>query len=163
MNNFFHINFKFKSKHVILKSFFDKWQDGEDRTNGATIITDHGRCLSLLDLVTETSLRKKEIDFTIIYFLNKGYIKIIVIDEDKSQKNNKWIITDLGKEFYASNHFLNERGLFYRKFFVELLSLVIAVGSLLFSIWTASQNSSLEKQVEQQRQELQLIKHKLSK
>lgn len=157
------VNNNYTCKHLILSEFFKKWQDGEDRTNGGTIVTEHGRCLSLLEIVSKTNLPKSKIDLILISLLSKDLIKILVLDSDKSQKNNKWIITELGKECHANNYFLNERGLFYRKFFVELLSLLLAVGSLIFSIWTASQNSSLEKQVEQQNQQLQQLERKLLK
>lgn len=157
------VNNSYCHKHLILNEFFKKWQDGEDRTNGGTIITEHGRCLSLLEIVSKTNLSKSKIDLILISLLSKEFIKILVVDSDKSQKNNKWIITDLGKECIANNYFLNERGLFYRKVFVELLSLLIAVGSLIFSIWTASQNSSLEKQVKLQKQELQQLKQEMLK
>lgn len=163
MDNPFLVNNSFKSKHLILKKLFDKWKVGEERTNGGTTITDLGRTLSVLELMSNTNLSKKDVDLIIISLSNKGLISIYSQDNDKAQKNHKWIITDLGKEYYANNYFLNERGLFYRKYFVEILSLLIAVGSLMFSIWNASQNSSLEKQVKQQNQQLQQLERKLLK
>lgn len=163
MDNPFLVKNSFKSKHLILKKLFDKWKVGEERTNGGTTITDLGRTLSVLELMSNTNLSKKDVDLIIISLSNKGLITIYSQDNDKAQKNHKWIITDLGKEYYANNYFLNERGLFYRKYFVEILSLLIAVGSLMFSIWNASQNSSLEKQVRQQNQQLQQLERKLLK
>ena len=163
MDNPFLVKNNFKSKHLILKKLFDKWKIGEEKTNGGTIITDLGRSLSVLELMSNTNLSKKEVDLIIIYLSNKGLIKIYSQDSDKAQKNHKWIVTELGKEYYANNYFLNERGLFYRKYFVELLSLLVALGALVLSIYSSSQNSFLEKQLEQQNRQLQLLERKLLK
>ena len=163
MDNPFLVKNNFKSKHLILKKLFDKWKIGEEKTNGGTIITDLGRSLSVLELMSNTNLSKKEVDLIIIYLSNKDLIKIYSQDSDKAQKNHKWIITELGKEYCANNYFLNERGLFYRKYFVELLSLLVALGALVLSIYSSSQNSFLEKQLEQQNRQLQQLERKLLK
>lgn len=163
MDNPFIVKNSFKSKHLILKKFFDKWKVGEEKTNGGLTVTDLGRSLSVLEVMSNTNLSKKQVDLIIISLSSKGLIKIHSQDDDKAQKNHKWIITDLGKEYYANNYFLNERGLFYRKYFVELLSLLVALAALALSIYSSGQNSFLEKQVELQNQELQQLKHKLLK
>ena len=98
MDNPFLVNNSFKSKHLILKKLFDKWKVGEERTNGGTTITDLGRTLSVLELMSNTNLSKKDVDLIIISLSNKGLISIYSQDNDKAQKNHKWIITDLGKE-----------------------------------------------------------------
>jgi hypothetical protein len=163
MNNPFSVKNNFKNKHLVLKKLFDKWRVGEEKTNGGFTVTEYGRCLSILELISITNLSKTSVDLIVISLSNKGLIEILALDSDKGQKNHKWIITDLGKEYYANNYFLNERGLFYRKFFVELLSLLIALGALALSIYSSSQNSFLEKQLEQQNQQLQRLERKLLK
>ena len=94
MNNPFSVKNNFKNKHVVLKKLFDKWRVGEEKTNGGFTVTEHGRCLSILELMSNTNLSKTTVDLIVISLSNKGLIEILALDSDKGQKNHKWIITD---------------------------------------------------------------------
>lgn len=155
------ISNKFNEKHIVLKSLFDTWKLGVENTSYGHTITELGKSLSYLDLMTKSKLNKDTLDLVIIYLQNQDLIKLFSEDEDKNQKNHRWIITNPGKEAYANNRFINERGFFYRKLLIELLSLLLAVSSLIWSVLNTYDNSSLENRLEKQDIRLQKLEYKL--
>ena len=72
MNNPLSVKNDFKNKHIVLKKLFDKWRVGEERTNGGFTVTEHGRCLSILELMSNTNLSKTNVDLIVISLSNKN-------------------------------------------------------------------------------------------
>lgn len=161
MKHVFFVSNQFEEKHIVLKSLFDVWKLGVENTNYSQRVTDLGKSLSYLDLMDKSKLNKDTLDLVILYLQNQDLIRLFAEDEDKNQKNHRWIITDLGKEAHANNRFINERGMFYRKFFVQSVGLLIALASLFVSIWSLSYNSSLENQLYKQDKKVRKLEYKM--
>lgn len=157
MRNIFFVSNKFMGKHIVLKSLFDFWKKGEEKTKYGQSVSEFGRSLSYLDLMTKSKLNKDTLDLIILYLQNQDLIRILKEDEDK---NHRWIITDLGIEAHANNRFINERGMFYRKLFLQLFGLFLAFVSLIVSIWSLSYNSTLENQLDKLERQVYKLERK---
>ncbi|WP_445720438.1 hypothetical protein [Flavobacterium sp.] len=120
-------------KHVLLKSLYTFWKEGEDRTTSTFQVTPFGRSLTIIELQKKTSYGILKIEELCITLSNNGYIEKIT--EDTDNKSHRYLITDLGKTAYIDKHLLNKHWLFNFDFWKWFLPFLLALFGALNSIF----------------------------
>lgn len=145
-------------KTKIIESLYSKWKKGYHQTNYGKTVTDLGRSQSLLEIMENINLSKEIIEDQLIILCSEGYAKIYELDNDRNQKNHKYLILDKGKKASIDHFFKNKSALRNRYTLFQIFGIVIGfLGFLMAVINTAGQIKKNE-DIEILKQELRTLK-----
>jgi len=120
-------------KHLLLKTLYNSWKEGEDKTTSNYQITPFGRSLSVIEIQKLTSFGILKIEELCITLSNDCYVEMLTQDVDN--KSHRYLITDLGKSAFIDKHFLYKSLFFSFDFWKWVLPFLVGLLGLLNSIF----------------------------
>lgn len=145
-----------KKKTKILECLFNHFEDGEKRTGYGHTVTELGRSLTNLEIHNRLKINISDIDKLCLVLSNAGHISLLNFDEN--DKAHRYVITNSGKQAFIDKYYEKQERDFLWSRGKDILTILLALGSLIMSIYNYQNQKSNKKEIN----DLRVIINKMS-
>lgn len=147
-----------RKKHRILTALFSKYQIGEENSGHGHEVTELGRSMTNIQIHNDTGIDIRQVDNLCYSLSNQGHLTIL--KKDENNKAHRYLITQSGQQAVTDKAYLNT--IWYRKqsFWFQLITVLIAVFTFIWTIYIDSSHSS---EIEKLQAEIDSLKASIEK